>query len=163
MEASTSCSGAKICRCPARRRAPVTALTSALKAGALRDLGACETLEREADIPKRAFDVVLDLLGGPRWSERIDALGDGGRYVCAGAIAGPIVELDLRPLYLRDPIFFGCTYQRDNIFTDLVRHIEAGELRPILAGTHSLRELRAAQARFMSNSHVGKEGILLGS
>ncbi len=146
-----------------RRHAHVTALTSALKTGALRDLGADETLEREADIPQRAFDVVLDLVGGPRWGELIDALGDGGRYVSAGAIAGPIVELDLRTLYLRDLTFFGCTCQRDGIFTDLVRYIEAGELRPVLAGTYPLRDLRAAQATFMSKSHVGKVGILVGS
>ena len=57
----------------------------------------------------------------------IEALRPGGRYVTAGAIAGPIVELDLRTLYLRDLAFFGCTHQpAASVFTDLVRYIEGG-------------------------------------
>lgn len=142
-----------------RRSAHVTALTSPSKAVDLRALGADETLDRDAAIPKRAFDVVLDLVGGPRWTGLIDGLYNGGRYVTAGAIAGPIVELDLRTLYLRDLSFFGCTHQGANVFTDLVGYIEASEIRPVIAQTYSLRELRAAQEAFLAKSHVGKIGI----
>lgn len=146
-----------------RRGAHVTVLTSASKAKDLRGLGAHEALERDAALAGRSFDVVLDLVGGPRWRERIDALRNGGRYVSAGAIAGPIVELDLRTLYLRDLSFFGCTHQPANVFSDLVGYIEAGEIRPVLAKTYPLRELRAAQQEFMSKSHVGKIGIEIDS
>ncbi|MGF1474831.1 MAG: alcohol dehydrogenase family protein [Geminicoccaceae bacterium] len=142
-----------------RRGAHVTALTSSSKAEALRALGADETLDRERDLPKRAYDVVLDLVGGSRWTSLIDGLCNGGRYVTAGAIAGPIVELDLRTLYLRDLAFFGCTHQPANVFTDLVGYIEAGEIRPLVAESFSLRDLHAAQEAFLSKSHVGKIGI----
>jgi NADPH:quinone reductase-like Zn-dependent oxidoreductase len=106
--------------------------------------------------------VAIDLVGGPAWPRLIDALRPGGRYATAGAIAGPIVELDLRTLYLRDLSFFGCTNQPTNIFTDLVSYIEAGEIRPVIAGTYPLRELRAAQEAFLSKGHVGKIGIVVG-
>jgi len=142
-----------------RRGAHVTALTSAAKAGALRDLGADATLDRDAALSPRAFDVVLDLVGGAGWSAVIEALRNGGRYVTAGAIAGPIVELDLRTLYLRDLAFFGCTHQPANVFTDLVAYIEAGEIRPVIAQTFALSELRAAQEAFIGKSHVGKVAI----
>ena len=36
----------------------------------------------------------------------LEVLKRGGRYVTAGAIAGPIVELDVRTLYLKDLSFF---------------------------------------------------------
>lgn len=142
-----------------RRGAQVVAQTSRAKAAELRALGADETIERDAELPARAFDVVLDLVGGPRWSELIDGLRDGGRYVTAGAIAGPIVELDLRTLYLRDLTFFGCTHQPPTLFTDLVGYIEAGEIRPLVAETYALRDLRRAQEAFLQKSHVGKIGI----
>ncbi|WP_299390716.1 alcohol dehydrogenase family protein [Pelagibius sp.] len=151
-----------------RRGAEVTALTSASKADELRALGADVTLDRDAPLPEHGFDIVLDLVGGPRWPDLvggprwpdlIDALCDGGRYVTAGAIAGPIVELDLRTLYLRDLSFFGCTHQPANVFTDLVRYIEAGEIRPTVAQTYGLADLRAAQEAFLTKSHVGKIGI----
>ncbi|WP_231730474.1 alcohol dehydrogenase catalytic domain-containing protein [Celeribacter halophilus] len=57
-----------------RRGAHVTALTSPSKAEALRDLGANVTLSREDVLPAEAFDVVLDLVGGPRWPELLDTL-----------------------------------------------------------------------------------------
>ncbi|HIP78308.1 MAG TPA: alcohol dehydrogenase [Kiloniellaceae bacterium] len=142
-----------------RRGAEVTALTSPSKAAALAALGADQTLDRDAPLPEHGFDIVLDLVGGPRWPDLIDALCDGGRYVTAGAIAGPIVELDLRTLYLRDLSFFGCTHQPANVFTDLVRYIEGGEIRPTVAQTYALTDLRAAQEAFLTKSHVGKIGI----
>ncbi len=142
-----------------RRGARVTALTSAAKAEALRTLGADETLDRDESLPERAFDLVLDLVGGPRWSDLIGALRNGGRYLVAGAIAGPIVELDLRRLYLRDLTFFGCTHQPARVFTDLVGYIEAGEIRPLVAETFALKDIKAAQEAFLTKSHVGKVGL----
>lgn len=142
-----------------RRGAHVTALTGGAKAAALSALGADATLDRDAPLPPGAFDMVLDLVGGPRWPDLIDALRNGGRYVTAGAIAGPIVEMDLRTLYLRDLTFMGCTYQPAEVFTDLVSYIEAGEIRPVVAETFALCDLHAAQAAFADKSHVGKIGI----
>jgi NADPH:quinone reductase-like Zn-dependent oxidoreductase len=126
-------------------------------------LGADEIILRDATLPKRCFDVVLDLVGGARWGHLLDSLVMGGRYVVAGAIAGPIVELDLRTLYLRDLSFFGCTYQPDNIFSDLVGYIERGEISPMLARTYPLRDMRVAQEFFLAKSHVGKIGITVSS
>ena len=76
-----------------------------------------------------------------------------------GAIAGPIVELDLRTLYLKDLTLTGSTRQKPSVFTDLVGYIEAGEIRPVVAETYPLRELCAAQEAFLKKSHIGKIGI----
>ncbi|MFW8593106.1 alcohol dehydrogenase family protein [Cribrihabitans neustonicus] len=142
-----------------RRGAHVTALTSPGKEEALKTLGADSVLDRDGLLPEHSFDVVLDLVGGPRWEELIGALRNGGCYVTSGAIAGPIVELDLRTLYLRDLSLLGSTYQPDSVFTDLVSYIEAGEIRPALARTYPLKEIRAAQEAFLDKSHVGKIGL----
>ena len=48
-------------------------------------------------------------MGGYGFPHLIEALRPGGRYVTAGAIAGPIVSLDLRQLYLKDLEFQGAT------------------------------------------------------
>lgn len=142
-----------------RRGAHVTAMTSPAKRDALTALGADATLGRDDAFPESAFDVVLDLVGGPRWPGLLDALAIGGRYVTSGAIAGPIVELDLRTLYLKDLTLIGSTRQDPRVFADLVRYIEAGEIRPVVSQTHPLHELRAAQEAFLGKSHMGKIGI----
>lgn len=142
-----------------RRGTHVTAVTSTAKMEALKGLGADITMDRNEPFPEDAFDVVLDLVGGPRWPALLDALVPKGRYVTSGAIAGPIVELDLRTLYLKDLTLVGSTRQDPTVFADLVGYIEAGDIRPVLAERHPLHELRAAQEVFLEKSHMGKIGI----
>lgn len=144
-----------------RRGAHVTAVVRADKADALLALGADETIDRDGPLPKGAYSVVIDLVAGPRWPDLIDALERGGRYVVAGAIAGPIVELDVRTLYLNDLSFFGCTYQPDAVMEDLVRYVEADEIRPNVAAQYPLAEIAAAQEAFLAKSFVGKIGLVI--
>jgi len=99
--------------------------------------------------------VVADIVGGPIFAQLIDALETGGRYTCSGAIAGPIVDLDLRTLYLKDLTFTGNTVTTLNVFPDLVGYIERGEIKPALAAAYPLSELHAAQQAFIDKKHVG--------
>ena len=45
------------------------------------------------------------------------------------------------------------------MFTDLVSYIEAGEIRPVVAESYPLSDLRAAQEAFLAKSYIGKIGI----
>ncbi|MEP3944462.1 zinc-binding dehydrogenase [Ascidiaceihabitans sp.] len=44
----------------------------------------------------------------------------------------------------------------DDVFTNLIRYIEAYEIRPVVAKTYSLRDIAQAQEDFLSKSHTGK-------
>lgn len=99
---------------------------------------------------------MLDVAAGPAFPELLDVLRRGGRYAVAGAIAGPIVELDVRNLYLKDLTFFGCTFQEDAIFENLVSYIENNEIRPAVGKTFPLREIVKAQEEFLSKNTSGK-------
>ncbi len=143
-----------------RRGAEVTAVCGTDKAVAVQALGAERTLTRDADpvevLGADSIDVVIDLVGGPQWPCLLDLLVRGGRYATAGAIAGPIVELDLRTLYLKDLSFFGCTYQDETVFENLVDYIERNEIQPIVAKTYPLSDIAQAQRDFMAKRHTGK-------
>ena len=82
------------------------------------------------------------------------------RYAVAGAIAGPIVDLDLRTLYLKDLSLFGCTVLGNWVFAELVGHIATGRIRPLVSATYPLREIASAQADFLTKRHVGKIVLL---
>ncbi len=143
-----------------RRGAKVIALASEAKHADVAALGADAVLPRNPDNLRGALagdkiTVVADVVGGAYWPELIDVLERGGRYTCSGAIAGPIVSLDLRTLYLRDLTFFGSTVIDPEVMTNLVRYIEAGEVKPALAATYPLEELREAQTAFVAKEHVG--------
>lgn len=106
-------------------------------------------------IGRDSVTVVADVVGGDDWHTFIDALERGGRYTCAGAIAGPMVNFDLRTFYLRDLTFTGATIVPPGVFADLVGYIERGEIKPVLAGTFDLSDLHAAQQAFIDKQHIG--------
>lgn len=143
-----------------RRGATVLAVAGRDKAGPLRALGADEVIGRDEDLVQRlgkeSVDVVLDVAAGPAFPSLLDVLRRGGRYAVAGAIAGPIVELDVRTLYLKDLTFFGCTFQEDTVFENLVAYIERGEIRPNVGKTYPLAEIGRAQEDFLSKRIGGK-------
>jgi len=143
-----------------RRGAEVIAIASASKMAEVAALGADQVVERDTDLVavlgRESIDVVLDLVGGKQWPTLLDILKRGGRYAVAGAIAGPLVELDLRTLYLKDLSFLGCTYQDDSVFVNLLKYIEAGEIRPLVAKTYPLMDIVIAQKDFLEKKHIGK-------
>ncbi len=99
--------------------------------------------------------VVADIVGGDYFGSLIDVLERGGRYTCSGAIAGPIVSLDLRTFYLNDLTFSGSTVIPPHVIDDLVGYIERGEIKPMLAATYTLADLHDAQRAFIAKEHTG--------
>ena len=143
-----------------RRGARVIAVASALKTKDVMALGADRVVDRNADLVSElgaeSVDVVIDLVAGPNWPQLLEVMKRGGRYAAAGAIAGPIVELDIRTLYLKDLSFFGCTFQPDLIFENLIKYIEAGEIRPVVAKSYPLSAIVEAQQDFLDKKFTGK-------
>lgn len=135
--------------------AVVTAQCSPEKAGPVRATGA-QVLSREEALPARSFDVVIDLVGGPGFAARLDSLRPGGRYATSGAVAGPLVQADLRRIYLNDLSILGATYQSPEVFAGLVGLINAGALRPVIGRTYALREIALAQEDLARGRYPGK-------
>lgn len=147
-----------------RRGATTIAMASKSKHDAVAAFGPHAILDRAPDNLKQALrqvigrdtvSVVADVVGGSYWPQLIDVLDRGGRYTCAGAIAGPMVEMDLRTFYLRDLTFTGATIVPPGVFADLVGYIERGEVKPALAATYPLERLHDAQQAFIDKKHTG--------
>jgi len=104
----------------------------------------------------KPIDVVADLVAGPLFPELINLLRPEGRYTTAGAIAGPLVRLDLRTLYLKHLQIHGSSQGTRADFARLLGYIEAGKVRPVLAGAYKLSDIHRAQRDFMAKRFVGK-------
>lgn len=142
------------------RGARVIAMASEAKHGDVAALGADLLLPRNPDdlvglLAGERVSVVADIVGGDGWPALIEVLQRGGRYTCSGAIAGPMVTFDLRTFYLRDLTFTGSTVIDPAVMPRLVGYIESGAIRPVLAATYQLHELREAQAAFIAKAHTG--------
>ena len=142
------------------RGAYVIAITSPSKNEQLLELGADQIIARDADLidvlEENSIDVVIDLVAGKQWPQFLQLLKPGGRYAVSGAIGGPLVELDIRTLYLKDLSFFGCTVLNPEVFQNLVNYIEQGKIKPIVARAFPLQEIGAAQQFFLDKTHTGK-------
>jgi NADPH:quinone reductase-like Zn-dependent oxidoreductase len=146
------------------RGAEVIALADPGKADAVRDLGADAVVaSRDADLQGavrsasggRAIDVAVDVVGGPSFPALLALLRPLGRYVTVGAVAGPVVELDLRTLYLKRLTLLGSTLGTVEDFHELVALINQGALMPAVAGTYALEDIHAAQAAFRDKQAAG--------
>ena len=138
------------------RGATVTGLASRGKQERVLEAGAHSVLDRDTPLPERAHEVVVDLVGGARWPAFLDALVPGGRYATSGAIAGAMVEMDLRTLYLKDLTLFGCTYTPREVFAKLVALVNEGAVRPPIAETYPLFDIVRAQRDFLAKTRPGK-------
>ena len=147
-----------------RRGAFVVAITTEDKAEFVRKLGPDTILSRDKEelskavrdaSPNNHIDVVVDVVGGENFSVWIDCLRPGGRYLTSGAIAGPIVELDLRSLYLKDLALIGATEVPADVFENVIRYIENNEIQPVLSEVFALDEIHAAQRCFLEKKHCG--------
>ena len=148
-----------------RRGAQVTAMAGADKAEAVRALGADKVIPRDVDLASlfgpEHFDAAVDIVGGAQFASILNSLKRGGRYGVAGAISGPIVDLDLRTLYLKDLRLLGCTILEPEVFPNLITYIERGEIKPLVAATFPLAGIVAAQEAFLTKRHVGKIVLIL--
>ncbi len=145
------------------RGARVIGIASKPKADLVAELGADRVIDRdepdlEAAIRAAAggpVEVALDVVGGRMFMPLINALRQGGRYSSCGAISGPEVTFDLRQLVYKDLRLTGATITPPGTMARLVKLIERGRLRPMLAQVFPLRELAKAQEAFMAKRHVG--------
>lgn len=147
-----------------RRGATTIALASESKHEGMQHLQADHLLPRnpaplkaalQGTIGRPDVDVVADVVGGDYFSQLIASLVRGGRYTCAGAIAGPMVEFDLRTFYLNDLTFTGATVLPAGLFADVVRYIAQDEVKPLVGAVYPLEELHRAQQAFIDKKHVG--------
>jgi NADPH:quinone reductase-like Zn-dependent oxidoreductase len=150
----------------------VVAARSAAKAERARALGADDTVVfDEGDRPldkalwlwseKNGVDVIFDWGGAPPVPRSVRALARGGRVVVIGATAGPMAEIDLRTLFWRQASVRGSTMADAREFQEVLAHLAAGRLRPVVDSERPLAEAVEAFHRFDAPDLFGKIVITL--
>ncbi|MBD8079436.1 alcohol dehydrogenase family protein [Cellulosimicrobium arenosum] len=140
------------------------AVTSAGKEDAMREIGAEDVVLRDAPdlvaeverVVDGPVDVVADLVAGPLFNDLLRILRPEGRYTTAGAIGGPVVDLDLRTVYLKQLELHGSSQGTRTAFRRLLRYIEDGDIKPLLDRTFRLSDFHDAQRTFMGKTYIGK-------
>jgi len=151
--------GSAVVQLAKRRGARVTAIVGASKIDAMQRLGVDRIIARDAnlisELGQSSVDVIIDNVAGDGFTDLLKLLRRGGRYASSGAIAGPMVNMDMRDFYLKDLQLIGCTSWDKPIFPNLIRYIEAGEIMPLVAKTYPLQDIALAQQEFLKKTHFG--------
>jgi len=114
-------------------------------------------IEAVSKVPMNApIDVVVDTVSGPMLPDLIKILTPQGRYVTCGAMAGPMVEIDMRRIYLKNLELHGATQGTRRDFAAVRDYVLSGKIRPLVAGTFALDDLGRAQEEFKKKEFVGK-------
>ncbi len=145
------------------RGARVIAIASSSKEQALIELGADAVIDRDTvdletairDAANGPVDATLDVVGGTMFPALIKSLRQSGRYTSAGAIAGPMIDFDLRQLIYKDLQLSGATIVPPGTMLRIVCLIEQGLLKPLLAQSFPLRDLVQAQTVFLEKKYIG--------
>lgn len=152
------------------RNARVIAIVGAGKEQAIRELGADVVITRGnrgldvAELETERIDLFADLVGGSGFETLLPLIHpEGGRYVTSGAIAGPVVQFDLRILYLNHLELIGSTIWTHQEFVQLFDLIATRKIRPLVDRTFPLSELSAAQDAFLEKGFIGKLVIEISS
>ncbi len=149
--------------CRARGAVPY-AIASQGKGGAVLALGAEAVIARDSTDLEAAvteatggapIDVVVDVVAGPMFGTLLNILRREGRYVTCGAIGGPIVEVDLRRVYLKHLQIHGSTQSTPREFDSLVSYIEEGKVAALVGGVYKLSDIHRAQSDFKAKNFVG--------
>lgn len=141
------------------RGAHVTAIVGLSKIDSVANLGVDRIIPRGTDLSavlgESSIDVVIDNVAGDGFGQLLKHIAQGGRYASSGAIAGPMVTMDMRDFYLKDLNLIGCTAWDEPVFPSLIEYIERGEIKPLASKTFELKDIAIAQQEFMKKTHFG--------
>jgi NADPH:quinone reductase-like Zn-dependent oxidoreductase len=105
---------------------------------------------------KEGVDIVLEHVGAATWEESVKSLKSGGTLVTCGATTGPKVALDLIHLFARQLTLLGSYMGTMGELHEVLGHVFAGRLKPVVDRVFPLSEIRAAHEYLEKSQMFGK-------
>ncbi|MFM2151706.1 MAG: hypothetical protein RL199_141 [Pseudomonadota bacterium] len=105
---------------------------------------------------RRGVDVVFEHTGEATWERSLRAVCLGGKVVTCGATTGHVGNVDLRVLFTKQLDLLGSTMGTRGEFAEVLSHVEAGRLSPVIDRTMPLAEGIRAQALLEERQVFGK-------
>ncbi len=105
---------------------------------------------------KEGVDIVVEHVGVATWDESVKALKTAGTLVTCGATTGPNVAIDLRHLFARQLRLLGSYMGTMGELREVLSHVFAGRLKPVVDRTFPLSEIRSAHEYLENGQMFGK-------
>ena len=105
---------------------------------------------------KEGVDIVVEHVGAATWDESIKSLKTAGTLVTCGATTGPNVGIELRYLFARQLRLLGSYMGTMGELNEVLGHIFAGRLKPVVDRTFPLSEIPMAHEYLAKSQMIGK-------
>ena len=105
---------------------------------------------------KQGVDIVMEHVGAATWEESVRSLKPAGTLVTCGATTGPQAALDLRFVYSRQLSVLGSYMGTMGELHEVLKHVFAGRLKPVVDRTFPLAEARNAHEYMERSEMFGK-------
>jgi NADPH:quinone reductase-like Zn-dependent oxidoreductase len=105
---------------------------------------------------KEGVDIVVEHVGAATWDESMKSLKPAGTLVTCGATTGPNAKFDLRFLYSRQLSLLGSYMGTMSELYEVLGHVFAGRLKPVVDRTFALQDVRAAHELMENSQMFGK-------
>ncbi len=105
---------------------------------------------------REGVDIVVEHVGAATWDESVKCLKPGGVLVTCGATTGPSAGIDLRFVYSRQLSLLGSYMGTMGELYDVLGHVFAGRLKPVVDRTFPLQDARAAHEHMEKSQMFGK-------
>src|SRR3984957_19461103 len=105
---------------------------------------------------KAGVDVVIEHVGAATWDESVKSLKSSGTLVTCGATTGPEAKIDLRHLFARQLTLLGSYMGTMADLYEVLGHVFAGRLKPVVDRVFPLKDLRAAHEYLEKSQMFGK-------
>ncbi|MFO0931310.1 MAG: zinc-binding dehydrogenase [Planctomycetota bacterium] len=129
----------------------------ALGADDVIDYGREDVLGRVRDLTrKQGVDVVIDHVGATTLPTSLKCLAKGGRLVTCGATSGPKVEVHLNLVFFKSLSILGSTMGPLGEVHELLGHVAAGRLAPVIDAVLPLAQVAEAHRRLEARDVFGK-------
>ncbi len=138
---------------------------NAAKTARARELGADETIDYTATdffsevrrlTGKRGVDVVVEHVGADTFDRSLRSLTRGGRLVTCGATTGAEVAINLRLVFFKLLSILGSTMGSLAELHEIVTHVEAGRLRPVVDRVLPLEKIAEGHLALERREAFGK-------
>ena len=138
---------------------------SATKMRLARELGADEVVDHsKPDWPNqvrklsggRGVDVVVENVGPATWEGSMKVLARNGRIVTCGATTGPMVQIALPHLFIKNQSVLGSTMGPRNALPTILNRVARGIYQPVVDRVMPMSQVRAAHELLESRQVLGK-------
>lgn len=105
---------------------------------------------------KEGVDIVIEHVGSATWEESMKSLKPAGTLVTCGATTGFNASIDLRYLFSRQLSLLGSYMGTMGELHEVLGHVFAGRLKPVVDRVFPLKEIRAAHEYLAESKMFGK-------